>query len=276
MKLGYGTYGMPGFSAAEAVALVAQIGYDGVELATLPGAPASPERLTPADRRDLRTQLGDLGLELPALMLGLDATADDQAAQLQSLRATCQLACDLASGEPPVLVTTSGGSRAQWPAGRERVADHLAAWCRLAGEFGLTIALEPQVGGIVHRPEHAVWLRQRIGAANLAFNYDESHFVLQGIPTVESAQLMVPHAVATHLKDAVGDAEHVSFLLPGRAGFDYGLFFRLLALLGYDGYLTVEVSGMVWGQPDYDAVAAAHECYYVLAEALCESQVAVC
>ncbi len=272
MKLGYGTYGMPKLSVVEAVSAVARIGYDGVELAAIPNHPAHPDHLDRAARAEVRARLDAEGLELPALMLALDSVAADQAPQREALRAAIGLAQDLSFDSPPVLVTTLGGSPVRWDDDRQRVAESVAAWAAIAGEQGQVLALEPHVGGVVHRAEQAEWVRQQVDSPAVKFNYDESHFVLRSIPTAESCAIMAPHAVATHVKDALGDAEHVKFLLPGDAGnFDYPEFFRLLHQHGYDGYITVEVSGMVWGAEGYDALAAAGRCYEFLSGALAHS-----
>ena len=271
MKLGYGTYGMPGLPVLDALAAVKRIGYDGVELCCLPGTPAEPGNLDRRLRSRIRERLLELGLELPALMLSLNAVAADQEEELAKLRAACALALDLATGSAPVLVSTAGGRAGQWESERNRVADSIGAYVRLVGERGLVLALEPHVGGVVHRPEQAEWVRRHVGSEALAFNYDESHFQLQGLCLEESAWTMVPHAAATHLKDACGDARNVTFLLPGEGDFDYPRFFRLLHSLGYDGYLTVEVSGMVWGADGYDAAAGARFAYRTLERGLVDA-----
>lgn len=268
MKIGYGTYGMPKLAVTQALEASAGIGYDGVELCCLPNAPAHPSRLDAAARRDIRDRLASLGLELPALMLGLDALAADPAGPLAALREAGQLALDLAPDRPPVLVTTTGGSPPRWDECREQLVEVLGQWARVAGEMGLVLAVEPHVGGVLCRPEQAEWVRARVGLDSLKFNYDESHFQLRGLDLAESAKIMIPHAVATHQKDARGDADHVQFLLPGEGDFAYPGFVRLLAGLGYDGYLTVEVSGMVWGREDYDPLAAARFSYATLSDAV--------
>ena len=269
MKVGYGTYGMPKLPVVDAITAAAEIGYDGIELACLPNGHATPDKLDAAERRAIKAKFEELGLELPALMLGLNAVADDLAPELEKLKQACELAQQLAIGAPPVLVSTTGGSWKQWEADQDRGADNIIKFAEVAGEAGLIFALEPHVGGFVHRPEQAEYVRLRSGEMpSLQFNYDHSHFILQNIPPEVAAPIMTPHAVATHLKCAEGDMEHVKFLLPGEGDFHYPAFVKLLDSLGYDGYLTCEVSGMIWNKPDYDPIEAAKFCYRTLSGAI--------
>jgi len=267
-KLGYGTYGMPDLSAIDAVTAVSECGYDGVELCCLPNQPGHPSQIDDAARKALRQRLGDLGLELPALMLGLNGLAEDQAAECESLRQAIALAYALCPDSPPVMVTTTGGSASKWDSHRDQLADAIYEWAAICSREKVYLAIEPHVGGTLHTPEQADWIRRRVDLPALKFNYDESHFQLRSLPLNESVRLMAPYAVATHVKDAAGDAEHVKFLLPGDGDFDYPNFIELLYDAGYRGYITVEVSGMVWKAEGYDAVAEAKRCREFLDGAL--------
>lgn len=271
MKLAYGTYGMPDRPPLEAVAAAADLGYEAVELAVLPGAPAAPESLDGPARRQLRSLLASGAIELCSLMLALDAFAADQATQVDRLRAACELAWHLAVETPPVLVSTLGGRPAQWQSDYKRLTDVLWGYLEQVEEAGLTLAIEPHVGGAMHLPEHALALVDELDSPRLKVNYDESHFRLQGLRPEQSAPLLAPHAVSAHLKDAVGDAESYEFRLPGDGDTDYPALLRLLAELGYNGPLTVEVSAQLWRAPGYDAMAAARRAYAVLAAARAEA-----
>ncbi len=267
-KLGYGTYGMPELAAIDAVTAVHECGYDGVELCCLPNQPGHPSRIDEAARRELRQRLDDLGVELPALMLGLNGLADDPEPEREALRQAIALGYALSPGSPPVMVTTTGGSPSKWATHRDQLVESLYEWAAICSREKVYLAIEPHVGGILHTPEQADWIRRRIDLPALKFNYDESHFQLRSLPLAESVRLMAPYAVATHVKDAEGDAEHVKFLLPGDGNFDYPAFIELLHDAGYRGYLTVEVSGMVWKAAGYDAVAEAKRCHDFLDHAL--------
>lgn len=270
-KLGYGTYGMPELAALDAVIAVSECGYDGVELCCLPNQPGHPSQIDAASRAAIRERLASLGLELPALMLGLNGLADDQEAEREALRQAIALGYALSPDSPPVMVTTTGGPASKWDTHRDQLADAIYEWAAICSREKVYLAIEPHVGGILHKPEQADWIRRRVDLPALKYNYDESHFQLRSLPLEESVRLMAPYAVATHVKDAEGDAEHVKFLLPGDGDFDYPSFIELLYDAGYRGYLTVEVSGMVWKAAGYDALAEARRCHDFLDQALAEA-----
>ena len=270
-KLGYGTYGMPDLAPIDAVTAVSECGYDGVEICCLPNQPGHPSQLGHDDRHALRKRLESLGLELPALMLGLNGVAEDQEPERESLRRAIELAYELAPDSPPVMVTTTGGSASKWESHRDQLAEAIYEWAAICAREKIVLAIEPHVGGIISSPQQADWIRRRVDLPSLRFNYDESHFQLRHLPLAESVRTMAPYAVATHVKDAEGDEQHVKFLLPGDGDFDYPVFFELLLDAGYRGYITVEVSGMVWKAEGYDAVAEAQRCYKFLDQALADT-----
>src|ERR1051326_7212328 len=73
--LATGTYGMKTMSTAEALKTLAAIGYDGVQLCFIAGWPADPAKLSASDRKDLRKQIGDSGLAVPAVLENLPYNA---------------------------------------------------------------------------------------------------------------------------------------------------------------------------------------------------------
>jgi inosose dehydratase len=67
------------------------------------------------------------------------------------------------------------------------------------------------------------------------------------------------------LKDSRGTPENHEFLLAGDGETDYTFYFGLLKELGYNGFVSIEVSSMIQRKPGYDPVAAARLCYDRLA-----------
>src|SRR5690606_30753820 len=122
-------------------------------------------------------------------------------------------------------------------------------------------------------PERVTWLIEQIKNPHLKTNYDHSHFELLGMEVEETLPQLLPHAVATHVKDTSGRPPNFRFLLPGENNFDYVDYLRQMAQAGYGGYITVEISAQVFRAPGYDPVAAARYSYATLSDAFAKSGV---
>jgi hypothetical protein len=66
--IGFSLYGMKSLPLADALRVCAEIGYECVELAVMSDWPCDPEKFPSDQRRELRQQLRDRGLELASLM----------------------------------------------------------------------------------------------------------------------------------------------------------------------------------------------------------------
>ena len=268
--LGFSLYGMKALPIPEALRTCAAIGYRTIELALNKGYPTEPQKLSVAERNDIRRQLEALQLEPAALMLNLSLTADDttHAQNLATLKAAAQLAHDLAPEHPPLVETVLGGKPAEWEAMRERMADRLQSWATTAAAGQISVAIKAHVNNAVNSPERLLWLLQKVNSPAIQVAYDHSHFAVQGIPMADSMKLLLPHTQFIHVKDASMEGKAVRFLLPGEGRTDYAAYFRLLKQYDYHGPVVVEVSAQVFSQPGYDPVAAARKCYATLSAAL--------
>ena len=273
MKIAYGTYGMPGEAVAEALPRLAEMGYDGIELCIGDRYPTAPARMDLGARHALRDLATDLDVELNALMM-LSPVMGDEAQHRQNLHAlgeACTLAHDLGMALPAVISVGVGGQPEPWEGGREVLVARLREWAAVAEREGCLVALEPHVGAIVDRPERAVWLVRQVALPALRLNFDVSHFDLQGYAVPYAIALLAPLAVHAHVKDGRMVEGKVEFLLPGEGGFDYAAYFEAMARAGYDGYVTVEISGQISRRADYAPYAAALFSHRTLASALAEA-----
>lgn len=270
LRFGFSLYGMKSIKTMDALRACAEIGYDGIELALLPGWPTDPKRLTPVERRDLGKALGDSGLSLLGLMENLMEPAEDAVhrTNLDRLKAAAELGHALSPKAPPVIETILGGKPAQWENVKERLGERLKAWAELASAAKTVIAIKPHVANALHTPEAAQWLLKQVNSPWLKLAFDYSHFVLRGLPLDRTLAALLPESVFIHVKDAKGNADKFEFLLPGESGLDYVDYFKKLQAAGYRGPVVVEVSGQISNRPDYDALAAARRSYANLAPAL--------
>ncbi len=271
MKLGYSTWGMPKVPIDRALAHLAGLGFSGVELTVIPGYTTELSTLDGAERRRIRDLYRQHGLDLPAIAAHttfLEADRAKHTANMERLAGAVDLAVELVQGAtPPAVNTTPGGRPDEWEAVRERLAERIGEMARRAGEKGVTIALEPHVGASVDRPDRVLWLLERVNSPYLKVNFDISHFDVIGMSIEETAPVLAPHSVHTHVKDQRGRAPQHEFLIPGEGTFDYVRYLKAMRAAGYEGYITVEVSVMVQRRPDYDPYTAAALSYRTLADA---------
>lgn len=268
IPLGFSLYGMKSLPLADALAACAKIGYDGVELALMPGYPAEPKLLTADARKDLRKRLADQNLAIHGLMENLAEPAADAVhrANLDRLKAAFELGHTLAPDTTPVVETILGGKPAEWDKLKERIAERMRIWAGAAKASRGTLAIKLHVGNALHAIDGATWLVGQVDSPHLKLGFDFSHLVLRGVKLSDAIDALVPHAAFIHVKDAKGTPEKFEFLLPGEGGLDYADYAKRLVAAKYAGPVVVEVSGQISIKPGYDPVAAATKSFANLAK----------
>jgi sugar phosphate isomerase/epimerase len=274
--LSFGTYGMKKLAVEKAVSVIADTGYDGVEITVRPDWDSAPARMDAVRRKAVRDLLCEKNLKLTALMEHLPPAKDDvqHGKDLERLRGVVQLANDLCPDAPPLIQTVLGGG--EWEACRERFRDRLADWIQVGKDGGCVIAIKPHRGGCMSRPSEAVWLIQQLDDSRwLRMVYDYSHYAFRDMPMAETIATALPYTVHIAVKDAVERDGKVAFLLPGEeaGAIDYVGLLRQFHAGGYRGDVCCEVSGMVWSKPDYDPVRAAKVCHANLERAFKDAEV---
>jgi sugar phosphate isomerase/epimerase len=124
--LSIGTYSLKGIKLEEAIKLLAGIGYDGIEIAALPGFDGEPPKMPARRRKEVYRLLDTTGLKLTALMEHLAPSAEDRQhrADVDRLRRVMELARDLAPERPPLVQTVLGGGN--WDEKKSLYRDRLA------------------------------------------------------------------------------------------------------------------------------------------------------
>ena len=272
--LGFSTYGMGTLTTEQAIKELIDIGYDAVELSVSSGRDADSAKIDAKRRRALRAQMKDSSLRLTSLMEHVPPTNEKlQKNALNRLKLATELAHDLATDSVPLVQTVLGGG--QWEKSKHQLVEKLAAWVEIANTSETTIAIKPHRGGVLSQPAEAVWLFEQLGKPKrLRMVYDYSHYAFRELPLEETVQTALPYAVHVAVKDAVQKNNRVVFELPGENNtIDFAALFKQLYAGGYRGDFNCEVSGMVWGKPNYDPLAAARRCYTNMAKAMQEAGV---
>jgi sugar phosphate isomerase/epimerase len=273
--LSIGTYSLKGIPLEAAITLIADIGYDGLEIAVAPPFDGEPTQMTPDRRRSVREQLQARGLKLTALMENLSpAQADSRHKdQLDRLRHVVTLSRELNPQRPPLVQTVLGAGT--WEDRKQLFRDRLGDWLAVFNDAQVVLAIKPHRGGAMSRPSEAIWLIEQLGQpARLKMVYDYSHYAFRDMPLEATVRESLPYTAHVAVKDAVQMDKTVVFRLPGESGtFDYAELFRLFTAGGYRGDFCCEVSAMVSNQPGYDPSAAAKICYANMARAFTQANV---
>ena len=124
MKLGYSTWGMPFVPVDEALAHLAGLGFDGVELTVIPGYTTELSKLDAVERSRIRRLLEKYHLMLPAIAAHsslLDVAT--HAANMARLKGAIDLCVELAQQDiMPAMNTTPGARPEEWDAVKDLLA----------------------------------------------------------------------------------------------------------------------------------------------------------
>jgi sugar phosphate isomerase/epimerase len=280
MKLGFSAWAMRDLPVDRQIAIVRDAGYASICLVSDPRF-ASLDALTAdsAERKRIRKLLDDSGLELSAVAGHanlIDPDAEQRAANLARLKATLDLAVDLAGSDgPPCVIGMGYGTPETYEQDRGPLAEAFGELARYAEPRGVVMALEPHVGQAFDQPEKVVWLMEEVGSPHFRLNLDNSHFECMGRDLDEYIPLLTPYSVHTDLKDQSGRYPNHQFLVPGEGDFDYARYLTAMDKAGYDGCVTVEISVMIQKRPDYDPAEVARRSFDVLVAAERDSGVSL-
>ena len=277
MRISYCTWGMRDVPIEEALPAVAQIGYQGIELAVTPGWPTDLETLDADKKRRIAALLDGHGLVLSAVAGHTSMCEDDPAeneAHMDRLRRSIDLAAELAQpGERPIMASLIGGRVDEWEAKKGLITARVASLGDYAARQGVILAVEPHSGTAFDHPEKALWLMEQLDHPAVRLNFDISHFDILGIGIDDCVPDMVPWSAHTHVKDQRGLYPDHEFLTPGAGPFDFVHYLTAMHAAGYTGYIGMEVSVMVQHKPGYDPFVDAALGYYALVHAFNEAQV---
>ncbi|MGI9471587.1 MAG: sugar phosphate isomerase/epimerase family protein [Rubripirellula sp.] len=275
IPIGFSTYGLPGTSIDDAVAMALRVGYDTLELCVTEDRDECAEKLSFKQRRDTRRRIYQSGLEISSLMAHLQPldSAERHQLDLERLKRISNLAHDLSPELPPVIQTVLGGT--DWKTQQGLLVERLASWAKIAKDHEVTVAIKPHRGHAMSRPTEAKWLIEQLGSPpSLKMWFDYSHFVLRDMTMDQTVQDSLPILAGVAVKDAKLVEGKVRFALPGEAGtIDYKELFSTLYEGGYREAVCVEVSSQVWKRPDYRAFEAMDKSYVAISNALIRAQI---
>jgi len=270
MKIAYGTYAMPTVLLEEALVTVAEIGYDGLELAIGPRHNSMPEQIDSSKRQQLKKMFSELNLGVPALFVLGSVLTEDKETHKKNLQLTTQvmeLARDLDIGTRPVISMGIGGRSASWETQRDPLLRLLDDYAKVAADEGFIFAIEPHSGAMVDRTERAIWIMETLNNPYVRLHFDIVHFFMGGEEIEETVFKLVPYTAHTHVTDAKKTDEGCELVLMGQGDLDTLTYVKAMHQAGWTDFITLEVSVRVWGREDYDVNQAAKQSYAVIDEA---------
>ena len=254
LRLGYGTNGLTDLRLDDALALLADLGYDGVGL-TLDHMHLDPfaPRLAARTRR-VRQRLDALGLGVtvetgaryvldprrkhgPSL---LDEDKDDRWARVRLLIRAVRVAADLGAHAVHLFSGTLPDG-VDPDTGYTRLADTLAPVLEAAEEAGLPLAVEPEPGHLLADLAGFHRLRTELGDPDgLGLTLDIGHCqCLEPLPPQECVRQAAPWLRHVQIEDMRrGVHEHLPF---GHGEIDFPPVLRALENSGYQGLTVVEL-----------------------------------
>jgi len=109
----------------------------------------------------------------------------------------------------------------------------------IAAKHGKIVIMEPRVGEIVCSVDSLLRLIEHVGRANFKANFDTGHFSAQRENVPLALAKLRGHFANIHISD--NNPINTKHLPIGDGIIDWREFFRVLKMMGYDGYLGLDL-----------------------------------
>ncbi len=254
-KLAFSSNAFKKNTLTEAIDLIGEIGYAGVELmADLHHA--WPPTFDAARRRDALKQLSDHGMivsNVNAFTCFVHGDTyhptwiEEDARQVQvrvdhtirSLEMSQQFGVRTLSIQPGGPTIGTGLTRDQ---AEERFAESLAKCIATARATGVVIGIEPEPGLLIQTAQEYLDFKNRYfrDEPMVKMNCDIGHLFCVGDNPAAVIRSMPEHVAHVHLEDIGANHVH-QHLTPGKGVIDFGAIFASLDAIQYAGWTTVEL-----------------------------------
>lgn len=263
IRLSCADYGWPAVRHPTALAVISDLGFDGVDIGvfgdvthvsvySVTADPVARAATVQADARRTGLDVADVFLTASLDVARVTPTSrygDDQAELARIFQAMVQFAIAL---DAPGL-TLLPGVVAYGQSVSEAIrlaADGLAPLVAMGAEAGRSVSVEPHVGSCIESPQATAELLARCDG--LTITLDASHFAYQGW-SVETMLDLLPRT--RHVQIRPGGPGVMQAKVRDN-GFDLGLLVRSLVAMGYSGWIASEFVWMEkWACDEVDNTA---------------------
>ncbi len=253
----------PDTELEESLRAASEAGFGAVELFSIEGAEGYAAA---SGMHVLKTLLSSLSLDVVGFVLGgfVYQSEREFADSLPGMKDSMSLAMDLGATNALLFIPSKGEISRR--AAREMAARRIGEAADIAGDYGLTIGLEP-IGKVdyLNTPGEVYSLMREVDARNVALTIDIFHFFTGGCRLADLEKLDAGDISLVHIDDApdlpVEELEDSKRVLPGKGDMDVVGFLSKLKSMGYDAPLSVEIfSRDLWGRPPSEVARMAKEC----------------
>ena len=243
--ISYHAGGMKDLPLKQVVGILAEVGYDAIEMMCGPEAHIPSGRVNSALLKEIRTMTEAHGLKVSVinpftgkglyhLALEDKQNATDHYALLQDVA--------VALGARGVnFLTGYGGDKGDAFAWRLLV-DVLKPLCRRAEELGITMHIHNHEATTIDASSKVTLLIEHVGSDALKALNDITNFYHLGEDIATVTEKLGPLTAHCHVKGVTGMYPYSTFLIPGEVGdeLDFRTFAETLGKVGYANYISVE------------------------------------
>ncbi|MEW6521460.1 MAG: sugar phosphate isomerase/epimerase family protein [Thermodesulfobacteriota bacterium] len=251
MKFAFSANAFRRYSLVETIAIIAELGYDGIEImADIPHA--YPPQMTAQDVREIAAALQRHRLQVAninAFMLWavgdtwhpswIEADEAQRAVRIEHTRNCIRLAAELGA---TTISTEPGGPLGNMAPGAalELFRQGLAQIAGDAARCGVKVLIEPEPDLLIETSGQFLDFFRQLDPAVFGLNFDIGHFYCVGEDPVELVSRLRDCTAHYHLEDIAPSRKH-HHLMPGEGAIDLKAVLREIGASGYDGLVTVEL-----------------------------------
>ena len=252
MKFGFSSNAFREYDLGEAIEVLADAGYDGVEL-LLDEPHLYPSEADEDEIREVKDALDEHDLAVSncnAFMLTaiesihhpsfVEPGTSYRRRRIEYTKDALDVAAAL--DVPHISVEPGGpipnGKSQAWAT--KTFLDGLREVAAKAESVGVDVLVEPEPDLLIETSEQFLDLVERVDSPRVKCNFDAGHFFCVGEDPAELVETLGDHSEHYHIEDIPGDRTHDHTQL-GEGAMDVDGFLTALEDSGYDGYVTVEL-----------------------------------
>lgn len=251
MQFAFSANAFQEYGPVETVEIMADIGYDGVEL-LFGGSHLHPDDTDDADIAAVENALDDTGLEISncnAFMVSaedfqhpsyIEEDPEYRNQRVEYTRQALQLADEFDADH--ISIQPGGpipdGKSRDW--GMEKFAQSIQEVVPTAEKLGVSILVEPEPDLLIETTDQFLDFVEMVDSDAVGCNFDAGHLFCVGEDPAAAVETLGPYTPHYHIEDIPADRSHEHTQL-GDGAMDIDGFLEAVEDSGYEGFVTVEL-----------------------------------